>query len=145
MNTDDLFVVAHVHLWSQLLARQSRNWTVTLRPNGVQYDKIIAVKDLLEGDFNRHNAYLEFQLRRHHELISRTYYFPSNIAAAQGVRDPELEVGNSPTLDLNQSELYYLCFSVRIIFEIVSHNEYGSPEQREPNDTSEASCGLCLH
>lgn len=92
MNTNDLSVVANVHLWSQLLPRQSRNWTVTLRPNGVQYDKVIPIKDLLEGEFNTHNAYLEFQLRRHEELISRTYYFPSNIAAAQGIQDPELEV-----------------------------------------------------
>ncbi|KAH8418054.1 hypothetical protein KR222_010988, partial [Zaprionus bogoriensis] len=91
MNTDNLYVVANVHQWSHLLPRQSRNWTVTLRPNGVQYDKVIPIKELLEGEFNRLNAYLEFQLRRHHEIISRTYYFPSNIAAAQGILDPELE------------------------------------------------------
>lgn len=94
MNTNNLSVVAHVHLWSQLLPRQSRNWAVALRPNGVQYDKIIPIKDLLEGEFNTHNAYLEFRLQRHHELISRTYYFPGSIAAAQGIQDPELEVRN---------------------------------------------------
>lgn len=92
INTENLNVVANIHLWSQLMPRNSTNWSVTLRPNGVQYDKVIPVNELLKGDFNEHNAYLEFQLRRGQKPISRTYYFPSNIASAVGITDPELEV-----------------------------------------------------
>ncbi|XP_023165462.2 beta-mannosidase-like [Drosophila hydei] len=91
INTENLNVVANIHLWSQLMPRNSTNWSVTLRPNGVQYDKVIPVNELLKGDFNEHNAYLEFQLRRGQKPISRTYYFPSNIASAEGITDPELE------------------------------------------------------
>ncbi|KAH8360187.1 hypothetical protein KR093_011286 [Drosophila rubida] len=91
MNTNNLSVVAHVHLWSQLLPKQSRSWPVTLRPNGVQYDKVIPLKELLDNEFNARNAYLEFQLRRNEQLISRTYYFPSSITAAVGIMDPQLE------------------------------------------------------
>jgi len=92
VNTDNLQVVANIHLWSQLLPRHTRNWPATLKPNGVQYDKVIPLKDLLEGEFNERNAYLEFQLRRSEQIISRTYYFPSSIAAAVGIKDPELDV-----------------------------------------------------
>lgn len=92
INTEDLKVVEHIHMWSQLLPRESRTWSPTLRPNGVQYDKVIPLKDLLKGAFNEHNAYVEYQLRRRDELISRTYFFPGNIAAAVGITDPELEV-----------------------------------------------------
>lgn len=91
VDTNNLQVVANIHLWSQLLPRHSRNWTATLQPNGVQYDKVIPLKDLLEGEFNERNAYLEFQLRRSEQIISRTYYFPSSIAAAVGIKDPELD------------------------------------------------------
>jgi len=76
----ELNVVANVHLWSQLLPRQSTSWDVTLRPNGVQYDKVIAISDLLQGEFTRTNAFLELQLRRGQDVISRTHFFPSSIA-----------------------------------------------------------------
>ncbi|EDW58688.1 beta-mannosidase [Drosophila virilis] len=91
VDTSQLTVVGNIHLWSQLMPRQSRNWTATLRPNGVQYDKVIPIKDWLQGEFNEHNAYFEFQLRRDQTLISRTYFFPSSIASAVGIADPELE------------------------------------------------------
>ncbi|EDV92669.1 beta-mannosidase [Drosophila grimshawi] len=91
VDTANLNVVANIHLWSQLLPRQSQNWSVTLRPNGVQYDKVIPIKDLLKGEFNEHNAYLEFQLRRDQTVLSRTYFFPSSIASAVGILDPELD------------------------------------------------------
>ncbi|KAM8707176.1 hypothetical protein ACLKA7_011296 [Drosophila subpalustris] len=91
IDTDGLNVVENIHLWSQLLPRQNRTWPVTLRRNGVHYDKIIPLTDLLNGEFNERNAYVEFQLRRKEELISRTYFFPSNIAAAVGIQDPQLE------------------------------------------------------
>ncbi|XP_017849592.1 beta-mannosidase [Drosophila busckii] len=92
VNTDDLSVVANIHLWSQLLPRNSTQWPVTLRPNGVHYDKIIPLKQMLNGEFNEHNAYLEFQLRRQEELLARTYYFPSSLASAVGISDPQLEI-----------------------------------------------------
>ncbi|XP_001359635.3 beta-mannosidase [Drosophila pseudoobscura] len=91
VDTEGLTVVANKYLWSQLLPRDSINWTVTLRPNGVQYDKVIPIKDLLVEEFNTRNAFLELQLRRRQEVLSRTYFFPSNIAAAVGLEDPGLE------------------------------------------------------
>ncbi|KAH8283203.1 hypothetical protein KR054_008690 [Drosophila jambulina] len=90
-NTRGLMVTANIHLWSQLLPRNSTSWAVTLRPNGVQYDKVIPITDLIHGDFTKYNAFLEFQLRRGQEVISRTYFFPTSIAAAIGMEDPGLE------------------------------------------------------
>ncbi|XP_022214341.2 beta-mannosidase [Drosophila obscura] len=91
VETEGLIVVANTHLWSQLLPSKSINWTVTLRPNGVQYDKVIPIQDLLHGEYNRRNAFVELELRRRQEVLSRTYFFPSNIAAAVGLEDPGLE------------------------------------------------------
>jgi len=97
VDTRELNVVANVYLWSQLLPRQSTTWEVTLRPNGVHYDKVIPISDLLKGQFTKTNSFLEFHLRRGHEVISRTYFFPSSITAAVGIEDPDLEV-NKPCI-----------------------------------------------
>lgn len=92
VDTQGLNVVANVHLWSQLLPHSFTTWPVTLRPNGVQYDKIIPINDILKGEYNRRNAFLELQLRRDKDVISKTYYFPSSLRSAIGMEDPELEV-----------------------------------------------------
>ncbi|XP_017085650.1 beta-mannosidase [Drosophila eugracilis] len=91
VDTRDLNVVANVHLWSQLLPRHSTSWDVTLRANGVQYDKVIHISDLLKGQFTSTNAFLELQLRRGQQVISRTHFFPSSIAGAVGIESPDLE------------------------------------------------------
>ncbi|EDV41870.1 uncharacterized protein Dana_GF17689 [Drosophila ananassae] len=91
VDTQGLNVVANVHLWSQLLPHSYTTWPVTLRPNGVQYDKIIPINDILKGEYNRRNAFLELQLRRDKDVISKTYYFPSSLRSAIGMEDPELE------------------------------------------------------
>ncbi|KAH8369201.1 hypothetical protein KR009_003852 [Drosophila setifemur] len=91
VDTRRLNVVANVHLWSQLLPHTSTAWPVTLRPNGVHYDKVIPIDELLKGDSDRHNSFVELLLRRDEEVISRTYYFPSSIRSAIGMEDPDLE------------------------------------------------------
>ncbi|XP_033163416.1 beta-mannosidase-like isoform X1 [Drosophila mauritiana] len=109
-----LNVVANVHLWSQLLPRQSTSWDVTLRPNGVQYDKVIAISDLLQGEFTRTNAFLELQLRRGQDVISRTHFFPSSIAGAVGIEDPGLEFEIASRTCLNTTNVVRNSVSISI-------------------------------
>ncbi|XP_039491613.1 beta-mannosidase isoform X1 [Drosophila santomea] len=109
-----LNVVANVHLWSQLLPRQSIAWEVTLRPNGVQYDKVIAISDILKGEFSKTNAFIELQLRRDQNVISRTHFFPSNIAAAVGIEDPRLEFEIASRTCLNTTDVIRNSVSISI-------------------------------
>ncbi|EDW81442.1 uncharacterized protein Dwil_GK12069 [Drosophila willistoni] len=91
VDTNGLKVVANIHKWTQLLPRYSTEWDVTLRPNGVQYDKVIQLADWLQGEFTKQNAFFEFQLCRHDEVLSRTYFFPAHLGTAVGLTDPDLE------------------------------------------------------
>ncbi|KAH8304925.1 hypothetical protein KR018_005049, partial [Drosophila ironensis] len=91
VDTHDLNVVANMHLWSQLLPHSYITWPVTLRPNGVQEDKVIPVGGLFKGEYDRENAFLELQLRRGNDVISKTHYFPSSLRRAVGMEDPGLE------------------------------------------------------
>ncbi|KAH8354559.1 hypothetical protein KR084_011700, partial [Drosophila pseudotakahashii] len=114
VDTQELNVVANVHLWSQLLPRQSTTWEVTLRPNGVQYDKVIPLSDLLKGQFTKTNAFLDFHLRRGHEVISRTHFFPSSIAGAVGIEDPGLEYEIASKTCLNTTDVIRNSVSISI-------------------------------
>ncbi|KAI8046391.1 beta-mannosidase [Drosophila gunungcola] len=114
VDTRELSVVANVHLWSQLLPRESTSWEVTLRPNGVQYDKVVPIDELLKGQFTRTNAFLELQLRRGQQVISRTHFFPSSIAAAVGLEDPGLEYEISSRNCLNTSDVIRNSVSISI-------------------------------
>nr|XP_016932331.1 beta-mannosidase isoform X1 [Drosophila suzukii] len=114
VDTRELNVVANVYLWSQLLPRQSTTWEVTLRPNGVHYDKVIPISDLLKGQFTKTNSFLEFHLRRGHEVISRTYFFPSSITAAVGIEDPDLEYNIASLTCLNTTDVKRNSVSITI-------------------------------
>lgn len=61
-------------------------------PNGVHYDKIIPIDDILQGEFTRYNSFLEFVLYRNNLVLARTFYFPSSFSSAQAVKDPKVDV-----------------------------------------------------
>ncbi|XP_017057152.1 beta-mannosidase [Drosophila ficusphila] len=114
VDTKELNVVANIYLWSQLLPRQSTSWAVTLHPNGVQYDKVIPLSELLQGQFTKTNSFLELLLCRGQEVISRTNYFPSPISAAVGIEDPDLEYEIASRSCLNTTDGFRNSFSISI-------------------------------
>ncbi|XP_037954159.1 beta-mannosidase-like [Teleopsis dalmanni] len=92
VNTKDLKVFQNIYLWSELYVKNSMNWSVTLKPNGVHHDKVIPVSTILTDKFNQNNCFVEYTLQRGSVVLSRAYYFPSAISSAVGVSDPEIEV-----------------------------------------------------
>ncbi|XP_067630235.1 beta-mannosidase isoform X2 [Eurosta solidaginis] len=89
---DGLAVSMNIYKWSDLFPKKQIVWPVVLKPNGVQYDKIIAVASIFETDLTRTNSFVEFVLRDSKKALARNFYFPSEIKHAEGMADPEVKL-----------------------------------------------------
>uniref|UniRef100_A0A1L8EBR4 beta-mannosidase n=2 Tax=Haematobia irritans TaxID=7368 RepID=A0A1L8EBR4_HAEIR len=93
VDTYGLQVSMNVYKWTQLYPKDTKTWPVTLVPNGVQYDKVIPIDDIISGEFTKQNSFVEFVLHRSNNLVlARTFYFPTTFNSVQAVKDPELDL-----------------------------------------------------
>ncbi|KAM7362826.1 beta-mannosidase-like [Cochliomyia hominivorax] len=95
VDTTGLQVTMNIYKWSELFPRETLKWPATLKPNGVHYDKIIPIDDIIKDPFNKNNCFLEFILQQNSEPLARTFYFPGLFTEV--VKDPGLELKISHT------------------------------------------------
>ncbi|XP_011211582.2 beta-mannosidase [Bactrocera dorsalis] len=86
----ELQVTMNIYKWSDLFPKKQTVWPVALKPNGVQYDKIIPIDTIFQEDFTQTNSFVVFVLSTESTVLSRNYYFPSAIKDAKGVADPKV-------------------------------------------------------
>uniref|UniRef100_W8BI92 beta-mannosidase n=1 Tax=Ceratitis capitata TaxID=7213 RepID=W8BI92_CERCA len=108
-----LEVSMNIYKWSDLFPKKQTVWPVILKPNGVQYDKIIPITSIFRGGFTKTNSFVEFILRDNTTTLARNFYFPSVIKDAEGVEDPKVTL----------SVFYSYCYKVNNQFaNIISLN-----------------------
>ncbi|XP_053947050.1 beta-mannosidase [Anastrepha ludens] len=90
VDQDGLEVSMNIYKWSDLFPKQQTVWPVALKPNGVQYDKIIPISSIFQQGFTKTNSFVEFVLRDKTAVIARNFYYPSPIKNAEGVADPQV-------------------------------------------------------
>ncbi|XP_017469260.1 PREDICTED: beta-mannosidase [Rhagoletis zephyria] len=87
---EGLEVSMNIYKWSDLFPKVQTVWPVTLKPNGVHYDKIIPVSSIFPRGYTKTNSFVEFVLRDRTTELARNFYFPSPIKDAEGVSDPQV-------------------------------------------------------
>ncbi|XP_036224160.2 beta-mannosidase [Bactrocera oleae] len=85
-----LEVSMNIYKWSDLFPKKQTIWPVALKPNGVQYDKIIPIDTIFKEGLTQTNSFVEFVLSAESTVLARNYYFPSAIKNAVGIENPKV-------------------------------------------------------